>query len=139
MMQLQSGQAEVVVACGTENMTQLPYYLRKARDGYRMGHGELEDGLISILTAGRPLSQRHHRGKRRATLRYYPRSDGRFRPVEPAEGAEGDRGGSLSRADPALEVPDGKKRPACLRPMNTARHRVKSSPRCVRRLKPTAW
>ena len=50
MMQLQSGQAEVVVACGTENMTQLPYYLRKARDGYRMGHGELEDGLISILT-----------------------------------------------------------------------------------------
>lgn len=49
-MQLQSGQAEVVVACGTENMTQLPYYLRKARDGYRMGHGELEDGLISILT-----------------------------------------------------------------------------------------
>ncbi|MGM1195930.1 thiolase family protein [Klebsiella pneumoniae] len=50
MMQLQSGQAEVVVACGTENMTQLPYYLRKARDGYRMGNGELEDGLISILT-----------------------------------------------------------------------------------------
>ena len=50
MMQLQSGQVEVVVACGTENMTQLPYYLRKARDGYRMGHGELEDGLISILT-----------------------------------------------------------------------------------------
>lgn len=40
----------MVVACGTENMTQLPYYLRKARDGYRMGHGELEDGLISILT-----------------------------------------------------------------------------------------
>lgn len=50
MMTLQTGQAEVVVACGTENMTQLPYYLRKARDGYRMGHGELEDGLISILT-----------------------------------------------------------------------------------------
>ncbi len=40
----------MVVACGTENMTQLPYYLRKARDGYRMGNGELEDGLISILT-----------------------------------------------------------------------------------------
>ncbi len=63
-MQLQSGQAEVVVACGTENMTQLPYYLRKARDGYRMGHGELEDGLISILTWPEgPLSQRHHRGE----------------------------------------------------------------------------
>lgn len=111
MMQLQSGRAEVVVACGTENMTQLPYYLRKARDGYRMGHGELEDGLISILTAGRPLSQRHHRGKRRATLRYYPRSDGRFRPVEPAEGAEGDRGRSLSRADPPLRCRTAKSDP----------------------------
>lgn len=50
MMALQSGQADVVVACGTENMTQLPYYLRHARNGYRMGNGELEDGLLSILT-----------------------------------------------------------------------------------------
>lgn len=49
-MSLQSGQSQLVVACGTENMTQLPFYLRKARYGYRMGHGELEDGLISILT-----------------------------------------------------------------------------------------
>lgn len=111
MMQLQSGQAEVVVACGTENMTQLPYYLRKARDGYRMGHGELEDGLISILTAGRPLSQRHHRGKRRATLRYYPRSDGRFRLVEPAEGAEGDRGGRFREQIPPLRCRTAKSDP----------------------------
>lgn len=43
-------------------MTQLPYYLRKARDGYRMGHGELEDGLISILTWPEGLIQRHHGG-----------------------------------------------------------------------------
>jgi acetyl-CoA C-acetyltransferase len=50
MMSLQTGQASVVVACGTENMTQLPYYLRRAREGYRMGHGELEDGLTTILT-----------------------------------------------------------------------------------------
>ncbi|MBO1520709.1 thiolase family protein [Oceanisphaera pacifica] len=50
MMQIQTGQAEIVVACGTENMTQLPYYVRKGRYGYNMGHGSLEDGLISILT-----------------------------------------------------------------------------------------
>ncbi|PKH25233.1 acetyl-CoA C-acyltransferase [Enterobacterales bacterium CwR94] len=50
MQALQTAQAEIVVACGTENMTQLPYYLRQARDGYRMGHGVLEDGLTSILT-----------------------------------------------------------------------------------------
>lgn len=50
MMALQTGQASMVVACGTENMTQLPFYLRNARYGYRMGNGEIEDGLISILT-----------------------------------------------------------------------------------------
>lgn len=50
MMALQTGNAEITVACGTENMTQLPYYIRKARYGYRLGHGELEDGIISILT-----------------------------------------------------------------------------------------
>ena len=79
-------------------MTQLPYYLRKARDGYRMGHGELEDGLISILT-GRKA---YHNG---ITAENVAQRFGITREamddflVEPAEGAEGDRGGSLSRAD----------------------------------------
>nr|WP_314266314.1 thiolase family protein [uncultured Moellerella sp.] len=50
MMLLQTAQSDVVVACGTENMTMLPYYLRKARYGYRMGNDVLEDGLTSILT-----------------------------------------------------------------------------------------
>ncbi|HHE6469111.1 TPA: acetyl-CoA C-acyltransferase [Providencia rettgeri] len=50
MMLLQTGQSDIVVACGTENMTMLPYYLRKARYGYRMGNDVLEDGLTSILT-----------------------------------------------------------------------------------------
>lgn len=138
MMQLQSGQAEVVVACGTENMTQLPYYLRKARDGYRMGHGELEDGLISILTpAGRP-SQRHHRGKRRATP-VLPAKHGRFRWSSQQKALKAIAEGRFREQILALEVPDGKKRPACLRPMNTRATPRESSPRCVRRLKPTAW
>ncbi|ALX50400.1 thiolase family protein [Lentibacillus amyloliquefaciens] len=50
MMQIQTGNSEVVVASGTENMSQLPYYLKGARFGYKMGHGDLEDGLLSILT-----------------------------------------------------------------------------------------
>lgn len=50
MLELQTGNAEISVACGTENMTQLPHYIRKARYGYRLGHGELEDGIVSILT-----------------------------------------------------------------------------------------
>lgn len=47
---VQSGQAEVVVAAGTENMDLLPYYIRKARYGYRFGHEQLEDGLLTALT-----------------------------------------------------------------------------------------
>jgi acetyl-CoA C-acetyltransferase len=48
--QILSGDAEVVVAGGVENMTRLPYYLRKARYGYTMGNGILEDGLITALS-----------------------------------------------------------------------------------------
>lgn len=37
---------EVVVAGGSENMSQAPYLLKKARFGYGMGHGEILDSLI---------------------------------------------------------------------------------------------
>jgi acetyl-CoA C-acetyltransferase len=40
------GDADVVVAGGMENMSQAPYYLDKARNGYRMGHGQLIDSMI---------------------------------------------------------------------------------------------
>jgi acetyl-CoA C-acetyltransferase len=41
-----SGENEIVVAGGMENMTQAPYLLPKARSGYRMGHGQLLDSMI---------------------------------------------------------------------------------------------
>lgn len=41
-----SGDSEIVVAGGTENMSQAPYVLRNARNGYRMGHGEIVDTMI---------------------------------------------------------------------------------------------
>ncbi len=41
------GDADIVVAGGTENMNQAPYLLKNARGGYRMGHGELVDSMIS--------------------------------------------------------------------------------------------
>jgi acetyl-CoA C-acetyltransferase len=47
---IQTGDAEVVVAGGAENMTMMPYYLRNARAGYRMGNGEIEDGVVHLLT-----------------------------------------------------------------------------------------
>jgi len=39
------GGADVIVAGGMENMSNIPYYLLKARYGYRYGNGELVDGL----------------------------------------------------------------------------------------------
>ncbi len=47
---LETGDAEVVVAGGTENMSMMPFYLRKARFGYRLGNGELEDGTMHLVT-----------------------------------------------------------------------------------------
>lgn len=40
------GQNEIVVAGGMESMSNVPYYLDKARNGYRLGHGQLTDGLV---------------------------------------------------------------------------------------------
>jgi acetyl-CoA C-acetyltransferase len=44
--QIRLGQAEVILAGGTESMSNTPYLLTRARWGMRMGHGELTDGMI---------------------------------------------------------------------------------------------
>jgi acetyl-CoA C-acetyltransferase len=41
-----AGDADIVVAGGMESMTNTPYYLDKARKGYRMGDGKIIDGMI---------------------------------------------------------------------------------------------
>ncbi len=43
---IQTGDADVVVAGGMENMSAAPYYLDKARFGYRMGPGTLQDHMV---------------------------------------------------------------------------------------------
>ncbi|HWI59424.1 MAG TPA: thiolase family protein, partial [Bacillota bacterium] len=43
---IQSGDASAILAGGTENMSRAPYLLEKARNGYRMGNGELIDAMI---------------------------------------------------------------------------------------------
>jgi acetyl-CoA C-acetyltransferase len=40
------GDAEVIIAGGQESMSMAPYVLPKARNGYRMGHGEIQDVMI---------------------------------------------------------------------------------------------
>lgn len=43
---IRCGDAEIVVAGGTENMSAAPYLLEKAREGYRLGNGVLVDVMI---------------------------------------------------------------------------------------------
>jgi acetyl-CoA C-acetyltransferase len=43
---IKAGDQDVVVAGGMESMSNAPYYLPKARTGYRLGNGELVDGVI---------------------------------------------------------------------------------------------
>ena len=43
---IQVGDANVVVAGGMESMSNVPYYLPGARDGQRLGHGQMVDGIL---------------------------------------------------------------------------------------------
>jgi acetyl-CoA C-acetyltransferase len=56
---IQTGDADVVVAGGMENMSMAPYYLEKARFGYRMGPGQLQDHDSRRIVGHR---QRFHMG-----------------------------------------------------------------------------
>ena len=44
---IQAGEADIVVAGGTENMSAAPYLLRKGRYGYRLGNAELVDSMVN--------------------------------------------------------------------------------------------
>src|ERR687884_48007 len=44
---IQLGDSEIVVAGGMESMTNAPYLIPKAREGYRMGNGVLVDAMIN--------------------------------------------------------------------------------------------
>lgn len=44
--EIQTGEADIVVAGGMESMSQAPYYSKEMRTGSRMGHVNLLDGMI---------------------------------------------------------------------------------------------
>src|SRR5262249_14788960 len=57
---LVTGHQSILVAGGMESMTNAPYLIPKARQGYRLGHGELFDhmmwdGLEDAYEKGRPM------------------------------------------------------------------------------------
>jgi len=41
-----NGHNDIVVAGGMESMSNIPYYLDKARNGYRLGNGSIQDGIL---------------------------------------------------------------------------------------------
>jgi acetyl-CoA C-acetyltransferase len=43
---IRAGDGRVYVAGGMENMSRAPYLLPRARTGYRLGHGEVQDSMI---------------------------------------------------------------------------------------------
>lgn len=43
---IQTGNAEIIIAGGQESMSNAPYILDKARNGYRLGNGEITDSII---------------------------------------------------------------------------------------------
>lgn len=40
------GENDIVLAGGMESMSNVPFYLDKARQGYKLGHGQVIDGLV---------------------------------------------------------------------------------------------
>ncbi len=40
------GKQDVIIAGGMESMSNVPYYLDKARNGYKLGNGQITDGLV---------------------------------------------------------------------------------------------
>ncbi|MCH3918095.1 MAG: thiolase family protein [Spirochaetia bacterium] len=57
-MEIQLHHADIVVAGGAENLSMLPYYVKDARWGTKMGHKVLEDGVLDILTW--PVTNSHN-------------------------------------------------------------------------------
>ena len=77
-------------------MTNIPYMLRKARNGYRMGDGVLEDGLTTALSdpysgnhmgiTAENIAERHHISREEQDV---------YAAMSQAESEGGDREGRL--------------------------------------------
>lgn len=61
--QLRLGDANVIVAGGMESMTNAPYFLDKARSGYRIGHGRMLDHMFYD-----GLEDSYHKGRLMGTF-----------------------------------------------------------------------
>ena len=104
---VRDGDADVVLAGGTESMSRVPYLLTGARWGYRMGHQDLVDGMYQdgFLC---PLAEQVM-GETAETLagavHDRPGRAGRLRPAQPGARGAGARRGPLRSGDGRGEGP----------------------------------
>jgi acetyl-CoA C-acetyltransferase len=130
-----NGDAEIVVAGGMENMSAAPYLLTKARTGYRMGHDQIIDSMISDgLTC--PITFTHMGITAENVAAKYEISRGEqdeFAIESQAKAAAAIKGGKFKEEIVAVEIPAKKGDPI---KFETDEHPRESAPDKVAALKP---
>ena len=130
------GDAEIVVAGGMENMSAAPYLLTKARTGYRMGHDQIIDSMISDgLTC--PITFTHMGITAENVATKYEISRGEqdeFAIESQAKAAAAIKGGKFKEEIVAVEIPAKKGDPI---KFETDEHPRESAPDKVAALKPS--
>jgi acetyl-CoA C-acetyltransferase len=130
-----AGDAEIVVAGGMENMSAAPYLLTKARTGYRMGHDQIIDSMISDgLTC--PITFTHMGITAENVASKYEISRGEqdeFAIESQAKAAAAIKGGKFKEEIVAVEIPAKKGDPI---KFDTDEHPRESAPDKVAALKP---
>ena len=130
-----TGDAEIVVAGGMENMSAAPYLLTKARTGYRMGHDQIIDSMISDgLTC--PITFTHMGITAENVAAKYEISRGEqdeFAIESQAKAAAAIKGGKFKDEIVAVEIPAKKGDPI---KFETDEHPRESAPDKVAALKP---
>ena len=97
-----AGDRDIVVAGGMESMSQAPYLLPRAREGFRMGHGagRRQHGPGWPVVCRRALPHGHDRRSGRAEVRHLARGAGRLCRAQPPQGGAGAGRRRLRRRDP---------------------------------------
>ncbi len=130
-----TGDAEIVVAGGMENMSAAPYLLTKARTGYRMGHDQIIDSMIADgLTCPITFTHMGITAENVATKYEIPRGEqDEFAIESQAKAAAAIKGGKFKEEIVAVEIPAKKGDPI---KFDTDEHPRESAPDKVAALKP---
>ena len=137
---IRAGDGDVYVAGGMESMNGAPFLLRKARFGYRLGNGTLEDSAVldGLWCSVEDCHMGTHAERVAIQQRRVARGPGRVRVPEPPAGGRGDRRRPVRRRDgaghdPRREGPrDGRHASTRARGATRRSRRSRGSRRCSR-------